>query len=141
MYYVTYDKPKKISDDLMDSAILFAAKFLEMDDAIEIDFGDKFEEDKCGYCDYDEDGVTIFINSKMDKKKILVTLFHEMVHAKQFIRKELVLPENSTQPSRWLGKEYDVPYFESPWEQEAYELELVMWDIFTKDLNLGIKKP
>ena len=135
MYYVTYDKPKKISDQFMDCVILFASKFLELDDYLEIDFSDKFEHDRCGYCDYDEDGVTIFINPKMEKKKIVITLFHEMVHARQFIRGELVIPEDGKQPSRWFGKEYDVPYFESPWEQEAYELELVMWDIFQKEDN------
>ncbi len=36
MYYVTYDKPKKISDQLIDGAILFASKFLDLDDYIEI---------------------------------------------------------------------------------------------------------
>jgi hypothetical protein len=132
MYYVTYDKPKSISDELIDAAVQFAAEFLNLDGSIEIDFGDKFEKDKCGYCDYDEEGVTIFINPKMKPSKIIVTLFHEMVHARQFMRGWLEIPDKNSLPARWFGKEYDVPYFESPWEIEAYELELVMWDIFNE---------
>lgn len=132
MYYVTYDKPRKISEELLDRAILFASEFLDMDETIEIDFGDEFEDDRCGYCDYDEDGVTIFINPKMKKSQIIITLFHEMVHARQFVLGQLV-PGEGRKPSRWMGEEYDVPYLESPWESEAYELEVVMWDIFRKD--------
>jgi hypothetical protein len=44
----------------------------------------------------------------------------------------LEIPDRNSLPARWFGKEYDVPYFESPWEIEAYELELVMWDIFNE---------
>lgn len=134
MYYVTYGKPKKISDALMDKAILFASDFLQIDEDIQVDFEDTFEEDRCGYCDYDEDGVSIAINPKMKKSQIITTLFHEMVHSKQFVNKELVSGEGLA-PSRWKGKECDVPYLESPWEQEAYELEAVMWDIFKQQNN------
>ena len=138
MYYVTYGKPSKISDVLMDKAISFASDFLDINEDLEVDFEDCFEEDKCGYCDYDEDGVTIFINPDMKKSQIITTLFHEMVHAKQFVRCELISGEGKN-PSRWMGKECDLPYFETPWEQEAYELESVMWDIFKKEVNwLGI---
>jgi hypothetical protein len=134
MYYVTYGKPSKISDETMDKAILFASEFLEMDETIEVDFEDEFEDDRCGYCDYDEDGVTVFINPKMKKSQIIVTLFHEMVHAKQFVRGELV-PGEGKRHSRWMGEECNLPYLETPWEREAYELETVMWDIFRKEYN------
>ena len=134
MYYVTYGKPDKISNELMDKAIVFASEFLDIDETIEVDFEDEFEEDRCGYCDYDEDGVTVFINPNMKKSQILITLFHEMVHAKQFVLGELI-PGEGKNPSRWMGKEYDVPYLETPWEREAYEYETAMWDIFRKETN------
>lgn len=134
MYYVTYGKPKKISDKLMDRAILFASEFLELNETIEVDFEDVIEKGQCGYCDYDEDGITVFINSRMKISQIIITLFHEMVHAKQFIRGELITGEGKL-PSRWLGDECNLPYLETPWEREAYELEAVMWDIFTKEYN------
>lgn len=132
MYYVTYGKPNKISDTLMDDAILFASEFLELNETIEVDFEDVIEEGQCGYCDYDENGVTVFINPKMKKSQIIITLFHELVHAKQFVDGRLIAGEGK-RPSRWMGEECNLPYIETPWEQEAYELEAVMWDIFCKD--------
>ena len=62
-----------------------------------------------------------------------------MVHVKQYIKGELQSGIGN-QPSRWKGKEYDVSYFEAPWEQEAYELERVMSDIFNtmKGYNHGM---
>jgi hypothetical protein len=135
MFYVSYGKPENISDKLMDAIVLFASEFLDIDENIEIDFEEDLEEDKCGFCDYDKDeGVTIAINRELKKSEIIKTIFHEMVHAKQFINNELISGEGR-RPSRWFGKEYDVPYFESPWEQEAYEFEAVMWDIFRKEFN------
>lgn len=134
MYYVSYGKPSKISNELMDKAVAFASEFLEIDENVEVDFEEKFEEDCCGWCDYDEDGITVFVNPKMKKSEIITTFFHEMVHAKQFVKGELISGEGKS-PSRWFGKECDLPYVETPWEQEAYELEAVMWDIFRKETN------
>lgn len=130
MYYCSYGKPAKISNELMDKAVLFASEFLEIDETIEIDFGGDFDGDCAGYCEYDEDdGVTLFVNPKMSKNKIIVTLFHEFVHAKQYLNGELIAGEG-LRPSRWFGEEYDGDYYNLPWEKEAYELELVMADIF-----------
>lgn len=131
MYYVTYKKPKKISDELMDRAILFASEFLDIDEAIEIDFEDEIKDGRCGHCDYDENGLTIFIRPTMKKKDIIVTLFHEMVHARQIILGQLIPGEGNEHP-KWMGETCDLPYLETPWERDAYELELVMWDIFSK---------
>lgn len=135
MYYVTYGKPNKISDDLMDNAILFASEFLELNETIEVDFEGVIAQGHCGHCDYDEDEVTVFINPKMKKSEIIITLFHELVHAKQFVDGRLIMGEGR-RPSRWMGNECDLPYAEAPWELEAFELEAVMWDIFRKEHNL-----
>ena len=43
MYYVSYGKPRWISNELMDKAVLFASDFLEIDESIEIDFGGEFD--------------------------------------------------------------------------------------------------
>ena len=132
MYYVTYGKPNKISDALMDKVMCFASEFLELNETIEVDFEDEIQEGHCGYCDYDEDGITVFVNPKMKKSQIIVTLFHELVHAKQFVDGRLI-PGEGKKHSRWMGEECNLPYMETPWEHEAYELEAVMWDIFRKD--------
>ena len=134
MYYIAYGKPKNISYELMDKAVLFASEFLEIDESIEIDFAGDFSDDCAGYCDYDEDeGITLYVNPKMGKKSILITLFHEFVHAKQYINGEL---ESGTglKPSRWFGEEYSGDYYDLPWEKEAYELEVAMADIFFNEI-------
>jgi hypothetical protein len=135
MYYVSYGKPNKISDDLMDKAVLFASDFLEIDESVEIDFGGEFDNDCAGYCDYDEeDGITLFVNPKLNKKMVIMTLFHEFVHAKQYINGELVSGIGNRR-SRWNGKPYDGDYYSLPWEKEAYELEAVMSDIFFSEVS------
>ena len=134
MFYVTYDKPKIISDNLMDKAVQFASEFLDIDTYLEIDFNGEFDEGCCGYCNYEKDDeeLTVHISPNMTRKEIVATFFHEMVHAKQYLKGELTSGIGKN-PSRWNGKECAVSYFESPWEQEAYELEAVMVDIFKEE--------
>ena len=134
MYYVSYGKPRWISNELMDKAVLFASDFLEIDESIEIDFGGEFDNECAGYCDYDEeDGITLFLNPKLKKKMVITTLFHEFVHAKQYINGELEIGEGKA-PSRWNGEPFDGDYYSLPWEKEAYELETVMSDIFFNEV-------
>ncbi len=141
MFYVSYDKPQSISNKLMDKAVRFAADFLEIDGTLEVYFDGEFGDNCCGYCDYDpeDEELSVYINPKHDGHDIITTFFHEMVHVKQYLKGEL---ESGTgkQPSKWKGKEYNVSYFEAPWEQEAYELEKVMSDIFNtmKGYNYGM---
>lgn len=135
MFYVTYDKPKSISNNLMDKAVQFASDFLDIDTYIEIDFNGEFDKGCCGYCNYEKDDkeLTVHINPGMKRSEIIATFFHEMVHAKQYLKGELVSGVGLN-PSRWNGKECTASYFESPWEQEAYELEAVMFDIFKEKI-------
>lgn len=133
MYYSTYGKPSKVSNPLMDKMVIFAADFLEIDETIEVDFEADFD-DIAGFCDYDkEEGVTIGINPNLSRTEICKTLFHEMVHAKQYIKGELV-SGIGRKPSRWLGKEVKADYMDLPWEREAYEHEAAMWAIFSTEI-------
>ena len=55
--------------------------------------------------------------------EMMSTLCHEMIHAKQYLRKEL-----SADGDKWKGKTFkvgprDVFALKSPWEKEAYKLE------------------
>ena len=134
MYYSTFGKPKKVSNPLMDKMVVFASDFLELDNDITVDFEDDFEE-TAGWCSYDEDGVTIGINPTMSRTEICKTLFHEMVHAKQYVRGDLISGVGN-KPSRWKGK-YVIAvqnYWDLPWEKEAYETENAMWDIFSTEV-------
>jgi hypothetical protein len=131
MFYVTYRKPRKISTKLMDRAVAFASEYLELDsEYVEIDFEGEFG-DCCGYCEYEDRELTVHINPKLSVEQILLTLFHELVHAKQFVKGSLRMGVG-LKPSRWKGRDWTETrsYDDLPWEQEAHELEKVMWDLF-----------
>ena len=67
----------------------------------------------------------IQLDKGMSLRKKLLSLAHEMVHVKQFTRKEL---EHTTSINRqlWRGKNYNTKnrYYDLPWEIEAYGREL-----------------
>jgi|SRR5210317_663321 len=137
MYYVSYDKPNEISDSLMDKMVLFASEFLEIDECIEVNFDGDFADDCAGYALYDEEEqeCAVYINPHQSKEEIARTFFHEMVHIKQYLNGELISGVGN-RPSRWMGEEYDTTYYESPWEQEAYEHEEAMISIFTSTIDI-----
>jgi len=59
-------------------------------------------------------------NSKTNYQLVLLNLAHEMVHAKQYIRKELVDLNLTT--AKWKGENIvheDYHYFDHPWEIDA----------------------
>ena len=67
----------------------------------------------------------IQLDKGMSLRKKLLSVAHEMVHVKQFTRKEL---EHTTSINRqlWRGKNYNTKnrYYDLPWEIEAYGREL-----------------
>lgn len=132
MIYYTVKKPRILSLALLDEALIFATEFLDIDPSLEIDFSEEFN-GNCGFCDIDEeDNIIVSINPRMTIKEIVATLFHELVHAKQYIKGELV--NRDGKPSKWRGKifqnHFSIPYIDLPWEKEAYLLEEKMMDIF-----------
>lgn len=79
-----------------------------------------------GYCWGDKDEVTIQISREhFDRKlsflEMMKCLTHEMVHARQIFRGQLV---NNGLCRIWNGEEANhYSYNDAPWEKEAYELE------------------
>jgi hypothetical protein len=71
---------------------------------------------------------TIAIEPDQDIKEFITTLLHEMVHVKQYVKKEL-------KDSYWKGEYFNGPYTDAPWEIDAYELEQTLLEGF-----LNIKK-
>lgn len=76
-----------------------------------------------GYCTYiDENTVHIDIathvnGDRQTKKDMMITLAHELVHAKQFLTGELWR-------DYWYGEDFSkTEYRERPWEKEAYALQ------------------
>ena len=74
--------------------------------------------------------ISIAVDSALALPQMLMTLAHEMVHAKQYMRGQYrgELSRNGKVKRIWLGKQYTVEYLKRPWEQEAFrrESELVI---------------
>lgn len=83
--------------------------------------------DVWGYCTGDKDSATITISKtnpvtgeRCGFIEMMSTLAHEMVHAKQFLRGELIAEPNW----QWKGRAAkNYRYKNQPWEREAFRLE------------------
>ena len=69
--------------------------------------------------------ISIAVDSTLALPQMLLTLAHEMVHAKQYIRGQYrAEPSRNGKMKRfWLGKQYSVEYCKRPWEREAFRRE------------------
>jgi hypothetical protein len=76
-------------------------------------------------CKTDQKEITIMVDSKLKLPHMLITLAHEMVHAKQYIRGQYRAEwaSNGKVKKLWLGKTYSVAYLKRPWELEAFRRE------------------
>jgi len=82
-----------------------------------------------------EDGIEGEIEPQGDRKfridiclfgNWLTTLAHEMVHLKQYLRKEI-----DWNLSAWKGKDYDnSDYWDAPWEIEARKFQTKLFNTF-----------
>jgi hypothetical protein len=69
----------------------------------------------------------IEVDASSRLRTLLITIAHEMVHAKQFARNEQKHLLNSANKVKWKGKDVDllkVDYWELPWEIEAHGREV-----------------
>lgn len=77
-----------------------------------------------GYCSEEDTKsreFTIAIQKGQTVKEMISTIIHEMIHVKQYARKELRHVEGKTM---WKKSDHtDTEYHKSPWEHEAYLLE------------------
>jgi len=83
-----------------------------------------------GVMDEDDDRWYVLeLDSSQCIKDFVVTLCHEMVHVKQYARRELIQRHDHY---RWRKTRMskDVAYFDRPWEKEAYELENKLAETF-----------
>ena len=81
----------------------------------------------------------IEIDSALGMRNALKILAHEMVHVKQFAKREMIDHENAKHVS-WHGKRYlchtDDRYWTLPWEVEAYGLEPGLYYRFRRDTGI-----
>ena len=80
----------------------------------------------------------IEIDRTQPLRLLLETVAHEMVHVKQYARREL---HPST--DKWMGKTYNpkkVSYWDLPWEIEAHGRETGLFVRWCEQNNLGSQK-
>lgn len=123
MLYEVENKPNKLPIELLDRAVSFAADFLSLEVDLLIEF-ESLKKHQCGFCDYDQDEVILTISKRLSVQEIIATIFHEMVHVKQYADGRL------EQAGIWLGNKYDCDYVDLPWEIEAHEMEKLMLEKF-----------
>ena len=70
-----------------------------------------------GDCMHEDDrDFTIRFDGSLSPLEIITTLFHELVHVNQYLRK--------------VDMSTDLPYYERPFEQEAYRIEKELTEAF-----------
>ena len=111
------------------------AKYIYLDIKLTKDL--KKKEQAYGFCHIVDDNLNkprefmIELDASMRHsfKDILTWLAHEMVHLKQFVRKELW--DYETGRVQWKSRTYGkMHYDDQPWEKEAYRLEGELYEMF-----------
>lgn len=88
-------------------------------------------------CLWDDDNLkprefTITVDSDLSRRKLLLSLAHEVVHIKQYATGQLRYFLRGPN-CKWMGKAYDdtgVAYDELPWEVEAWNYENLLYREF-----------
>ena len=100
----------------------------------------KKKEGAYGYCHIVDDSLSrprefmieLDASMKYSFNQILTWLAHEMVHLKQFVRKELW--DYKSGRVQWKTRSYGrVHYDDQPWEKEAYRLEGELYEMFEEE--------
>jgi len=93
---------------------------------IEVQLKKMNEENAVGYCMMQDNRreYEIEVSKDLSIKDFVMTLCHEMVHVKQYVRNEMD-DWNGVAVARWKNKTVmpGTNYYELPWEKEAYELQ------------------
>jgi len=81
----------------------------------------------------------ISIHSRQNLYEYVTTLGHELVHMKQYLRREL---SSDCRRMCWKGEDMsDVPYSQQPWEIEARELQHGLAKSFIRgELGMTLKQ-
>lgn len=121
MYYEISGGTKR-ERKLVEDAVLFAKKYLmprirDLDIEITITKKMEVDADVVG----DEREYEMRIRGGQGDEDLITSVFHEMVHVKQGVRKEFPLFEDC-----------DMEYLDRPWEKEAYDLQEKILDAYKK---------
>ena len=89
------------------------------------------------YEDYHPREFEIFIRHEMSRLAIIETTAHELVHVKQFARRELRDYDTRNKP-KYLGKVVsttDLHYYDYPWEIEAFGRAVGLYNRYIEHLD------
>ena len=80
---------------------------------------------------------SIVLDKNMNTENIIRTVIHEMIHVKQYIRKEMD-SEIVGSRMRWKSKTYpyDIKYDDMPWEKEANRLETKYGNEYLEEIGI-----
>ena len=80
---------------------------------------------------------SVVLDKNVDTKDLIRTVIHEMVHIKQYIRKEMD-SEIVGSRMRWKSKTYpyDIKDDDMPWEKEANRLETKYGNEYLKEIGI-----
>jgi len=125
-----FNKPNKLSWDILDSVVSHAIDNLELDTGVIKELNIIFKGangDNCGYFDGledEDDGIAaIEINSKKSVDVIITTIFHELVHVQQVLTGAF-----DDVAKTWHGETYaNVDYDNLPWEIDAFDKEAALY--------------
>lgn len=132
MTYEVSNLPKKVHEELFHKAVLHALEFLKLDVDFEIIF-ETLSRHQCGFVDFEDDEefaeISVYIAKRLSPKEAIRTLFHELVHVKQYVEGRLV---TEGEVNRWEGIVWIDKYENLPWEVEAFKLEEEIMNSFTE---------
>lgn len=120
---------KKYQRDIAETVVYYMIdkllpRFKTLD--IEIVLKGKLDADAIGYCNAETNRreFVLEISKNLSLKELVSTICHEMIHVKQYVRKEMdVLVYDGKQRWKRSYTPDSTDYFDLPWEKEAYRLE------------------
>ena len=131
---ITGIKNEKITRKLLKEAITYMAplvmsKRLLKTITLNIKFIKDYEHNATCYMEDDDERIALIeIKKGMSRESILCAIAHELVHIKQYVRKELIFYSNNS--TRYCGKLYStkkMEYWDYPWEIEAMGKEVGLY--------------
>ena len=138
---------KRKTQELTEAAEFFALQLMDprMVRNLVIDIEKDTTIEVMGECLNDDDRsrdprwFTITLRGHKDDEDVVQTLSHEMVHVKQYAKNELGAERSMVAKGKslhlatkwkgewWTPSKKEDPYFDAPWEIEAYGREVGLW--------------
>lgn len=124
MNYIEINGGRKVERELADRIISWCVfKLLPRHSTLEITLNFEELEKAFGYC-LEGDTNSEFelsISKSLPVEDLVATICHEMIHVKQYARRELRCVDGKI---LWKEKDYSKSKYEDcPWEREAYDME------------------